>query len=442
MGMQLMSKRQWKRLDVMERTKRGKLTVGEAARVLGLSERQVRRLCRVFEAQGRVGLLHGNLGVRPSNRVTEQIRATVVALMTKKYAGFNDQHFTEKLHEVEHITLGRQTVRRILRAEGIGPVFKRRPRRHHGRRPRKAQAGMMLLWDGSLHDWLEGRGPELCLMGAIDDATGEFLAGAHFVEHECSAGYLRVLLDVCKTYGLPLSIYMDRHGSLRRNDEHWTLEEELRGEQDPTQVGAALKALEIEPIYALSAQAKGRVERLWKTLQDRLVSELRLVGAKTVAEANAVLTAYRLKHNARFAKPAAQVESAWRRVRAGDDLERVCSFRYDVRVRNDNTVHQGGTIIDIAAGPGGRTYAGAIVELRHQLNGMSRIYLNDTLIAETSTTRNPKLKSLKRKKHTSRRASAPPTQRRSKLTFKEIVKKLRAERPDTKTKRRTESLAC
>ena len=235
---------------------------------------------------------------------------------------------------------------------------------------------------------------------------------------------------------------MDRHSSLHRNDDPWTIEEELRGEQDPTQVGAALKGLEVEPIHALSAQAKGRVERLWSTLQDRLVSELRLAGSKTVEEANAVLASYRPKHNARFMKPAAEVESAWRRVRAGDDLERICSFRYDVRVRNDNTVHQGGAIIDIAAGPGGKTYAGSVVELRHLLNGTSRIYLGDALIADTPTTHNPKLKTHRRKKNMSRRASAPPTQRRSKLTFKEIVKKLRVQRPNTKkSKRRTESLA-
>lgn len=147
----------------------------------------------------------------------------------------------------------------------------------------------MVLWDGSLHDRLEGRGPMLCLMGAIDDATGELLPGAHFVEQECAAGYLRVLKVLAETKGLPGSVYMDRHGSLKRNDGHWTLEEELRGQQEPTHVGAALQALEITVIYALSPQAKGRVERLWGTLQDRLVSELRLVGARRAVAANVVL---------------------------------------------------------------------------------------------------------------------------------------------------------
>lgn len=440
--MKLMSKKQWKRLDVMERVEKGKWTVVEAAQVLGLSERQVRRLCCAFERDGCEGLLHGNLGVRPKNRVADAVREKVLSLMTEKYAGFNDQHFTEKLGEDEGITLARQTVRRMLRAAGIAPMRKRRPRRYHGRRQRKAQAGMMLLWDGSLHRWLEDRGPELCLMGAIDDATGEFLPGAHFVEHECSASYLRVLLAIAQAYGLAGSIYMDRHSALHRNDDHWTREEELRGEQDPTQVGAALKSLEIEPIYALSAQAKGRVERLWGTLQDRLVSELRLAGARTAEEASAVLAIYRPKHNARFAKPAAEAQAAWRRVRAGDDLERICSFRYDVPVRNDNTVHHGGAVIDIPAGPGGKSYAGSVVELRYLLNGMSRIYQGDKLIAQTATTKNPTLKTHRRKKTKKVWSSAPPSQRRSKLTFKNIVQKLRAEEPNIKkSKKRTESLA-
>ena len=127
----------------------------------------------------------------------------------------------------------------------------------------------MLLWDGSSHAWLEERGPHLCLMGTLDDATGELLEGAHFVAHECSAGYLRMLLEVARTKGLPWSIYMDHHGSLFRNDDHWSEQERQRGKQEPTQVGRALETLGIEPIAALSPQAKGRIERLWQTLQDR-----------------------------------------------------------------------------------------------------------------------------------------------------------------------------
>jgi transposase len=257
-----MSQRQWKRLDVVERIGRGTLTLAEAAEVLGLCKRQVRRLRRAVERRGAKAVVHGNRGRVPAQRIGEGVRAQIIELRRKKYDGFNDQHFTEKLCEVEGIEISRPSVQRILRAAGIGPPRRRRARKHRRRRDRKPQAGLMILWDGSRHDWLEGRGPMLCLMGAIDDATGELLPGAHFVEQECAAGYLRVLKAIAAEKGLPLSAYMDCHGSLKRNDDHWTLEEELRGVQDPTQVGRALQALEIEVIYALSPQAKGQVERL------------------------------------------------------------------------------------------------------------------------------------------------------------------------------------
>ena len=170
----------------------------------------------------------------------------------------------------------------------------------------------MILWDGSRHDWLEGRGPRLCLMAAIDDATGELLPGGHFVEQECTVGYLRVLRDLVRAKGAPLVAYMDRHGTLKRNDSKWSLEEQLAGRREPTQVKRALDDLGIKVLYALSPQAKGRVERLWGTLQDRLVSELRLEGACTAKEANAVLESYRPAHNKRFAIPAQEAHQAWR----------------------------------------------------------------------------------------------------------------------------------
>src|SRR6478735_4701805 len=160
-----------------------------------------------------------------------------------KYDGFNDQHFTEKLVEVEGLEVTRETVRRILRSAGVVSPRKRRPPKHRSRRERKAQAGQMILWDGSDHDWLEGRGPRLCLMGAIDDATGEMLPGAHFTEQESTVGYLRVLRDILREKGIPHTVYGDRHSSLRRNDKHWTLEEELAGKQEPTQAGRVLSNL-------------------------------------------------------------------------------------------------------------------------------------------------------------------------------------------------------
>jgi hypothetical protein len=390
-----MSQQQWKRLDAVERIDRGWLTTSEAAEALGLTKRQVRRLRRAVEERGAAGVVHGNTGRSPKHRIAERIRARIVALRRKTYQGFNDVHFTEKLAEVEGLEVSRVSVRRMLRAAGIGPPRKRRAPKHRRRRERKAQAGLMILWDGSRHDWLAGRGPLLCLIGAIDDATGELLPGAHFVEQECAAGYLTVLKAIAREKGLPWSAYMDQHGSLKRNDDHWTFEEERRGAQDPTQVGRALAALAIEVIYALSPQAKGRVERLWGTLQDRLVSELRLAGATTAPAATAVLESYRAEHNRRFALAAADATPAWRPLRRGLDLERVCSFHYEATVLNDNTVRLGGMVLDIPPGPRQRSYAGARIELRQFLDGSWRVYLGEARIATAPGSQHGELRALR-----------------------------------------------
>ena len=406
--MELMSQEQWKRLDVLRRLEAGALSRGEAAQVLGLSKRQVRRLQRAFERKGRVALVHGNLGREPANKLPAGARERIAALHAGKYAGFNDQHFTEKL-ELEGIAVSRSTVRRVLREAGIPAARRRRPPQHRRRRDRRAQEGMMMLWDGSRHEWLEDRGPPLCLVGAIDDATGALLPGAHFVEQECAAGYLTTLRRITEEKGLPLSAYMDQHGSLKRNDDFWTLEEELRGEQDPTHVGRALRALGIEVIFALSPQAKGRVERLWGTLQDRLVSELRLADARTSAEANAVLVRYLPEHNARFAVAPKEAASAWRPIRQGLDLDRVCSFHYTSTVLNDNTVRIGGKVIDIPPGPGNRSYAQAKVEVRQLLDGSWRVYLGERLIATAAASVIGELRAIRRTKREKGRGRAVTT---------------------------------
>jgi transposase len=376
-----MSHGQWRKLDVMERIERGELTVSEGAQVLGLSRRQVQRLRKRVRAHGPKGVIHGNTGRRPKHKTADAIRDRVVELWREKYTGFNDQHFTEKVNEVEGLSISRQTIRRFLRSAGIASVRKRRPPAHRRRRDRRPQAGQMILWDGSRHDWLEERGPRLCLMGAIDDATGELLPDAHFVERECSAGYLRVLRDIVEIKGVPLSAYMDRHGTLKRNDNNWTRSEQLAGRQDPTHVKRALDDLGIQVIYALSPQAKGRVERLWGTLQDRLVSELRLAQARTLGEANKVLAKYRLQHNARFAVPPENANAAWRPCPKGLTAEEICAFQYVRVVQNNNTVRIGNQVIDIRKHPTRTTFANATVLVRHLLRGEYRVYYQGERIA-------------------------------------------------------------
>lgn len=404
-----MAEWQWKRWDVLQRVMAGKVTMPQASQILRLSVRQVRRLRRRAEREGRQAVVHGNRGRPPVHRTDEATRARITALRRTTYRDFNDTHFAEKLAgERPPIRVSVRTVRRVLRAAGIASVWRRRPRQHHRRRDRKPQRGLMLLWDGSRHAWLEDRGPLLTLVGAIDDASSELLPGAHFVEQECAAAYLRLLHTIASECGLPASIYMDQHGALKRNDDHWTLAEERRGRQDPTQVGYALEALGITAIYALTPQAKGRVERLWGTLQDRLVSELRLAGATTAVEANAVLAAYRAAHNARFAVPPADTAAAWRRVRAPLDLTRVCSFRYEATVLKDNTVRLSGLVFDIPPGPRRRSYADTRVEVRQLLDGSWRIYEGDRVIATAPVTPHRELRARRRRKAGRGAPAAPP----------------------------------
>jgi transposase len=379
--MEKLSEKQWKRQTVLARIERGDLTMVAGAAVLGMSVRNLRRLRSKVERKGAAGLQHGNSGRHPSNRLAARVMQRVVTLARGKYLGFNDQHFSELLEEREGLRVSRATVQRVLRAAGVGAAKKRRPVKHRRRRERKPQAGQMVLWDGSRHEWLEGRGPVLSLMAVIDDATSEVMPGAHFLEQETTAGYLRLLRDLVAEKGVPDAVYGDRHASLKRNDDHWTMEEELRGEQDPTHVGLALRELAIEQIHALSPQAKGRVERLWGTLQDRLVSELRLAKVKTLAGANAILPSLLARHNRRFKVTAANAEPAWRPLRKGTDLSHICSLRYAAVVGNDNAVRIGGHAIDIPPGPNRRSYAKANVEVSQALDGAWSVRFRGAVIA-------------------------------------------------------------
>jgi hypothetical protein len=400
-----MSQEQWKRLEVMRRLEGKELTVVQAATLLRLSERQVRNVRAKVRKRGARGVLHGNGGRLPKHRLKKKVRRRIVELRRTKYRGdINDQHFTEKLREQEGLSVSRATVQRVLRAAGIGAVHRRRPPRHHRRRECMPREGMLVQWDGSRHNWLEGRGPLLTLMGAVDDATGDLLPGAHFVLQECTAGYLRLLREMACAKGLTVAVYQDCHGALRRNDEHMTLAEQLRGEQDPTQVGRAMATLGITPIFALSPQAKGRIERRWGYLQDRLVTELRLAGVCTLEEANAVLDRVRPALNRRVARVPRESTPAWRPVPKELDLDRVCSLQYEATVQNDNTVHINGVVIDIPPGPGGRGYPKARVEVDQLLDGSFRVYWHDTLLATAPAPAGP-LRARRRHKRATRVSS-------------------------------------
>jgi len=367
-----------KRLEIIHRVFRGKLTVVRAAMVLGVSERQCYRIKARVVKGGAPGVVHGNRGRPSRHKVKEKIERRIVELARGKYRGFNDHHLTEKLKEEERIELSREKVRRILRSQGICSPRKKRAPKHRSRRERREAEGMMLQVDGSPHDWLEGRGGRLCLIGAIDDASGK-VPKAFFEQAESCWAYFSLFCEIFKQHGLPQSIYADRH-SVFWTDREPTVEEQLENKHATTEVGRALQELGVTLIPAGSPQAKGRIERLWGTFQDRLVSELRLAGAKTPQQAQAVLERYLPEHNRKFAKPAAKAEGAWRKA-SFKQIEQALCFKQQRTVAKDNTVTFEGTVFQIPKNSPSRSYANKRIDVHVLLDGAVEFFYQKEKIA-------------------------------------------------------------
>lgn len=375
------------RVMVLTALARRQVRMGEAARLLGRSVRQLRRIRRAFEAKGPRALVHGNRGRSSSRRVPEATRRRLIRLAETTYAGVNFQHFTELLAERERLQLSRPTLYRILRTAGLRSPRTRRPPRHRHRRDRMPQAGMLVQMDGSHHRWLEARGPSLVLHAALDDATGRVL-GAVFRPQEDAQGYFRLLRHLTTTRGLPLAVYTDRHGIFHRDPRTpRTVAEQLTGRRASTQIGRALEELSIRWIPASSPQAKGRIERLFGAFQDRLVTALRLAGVCDGAGANALLPRFLRRYNARFAQPPAQPTSAYRSWPSGLDPETIFCFKSHRIVQNDNTVALGPVLLQLLPGPGGRSYAKAHVEVREHLDGTFTVLHRDQPLSVKRLTR-------------------------------------------------------
>src|SRR6266404_3611191 len=273
-----LSQKELQRVSVINACIRGDMACARAAALLCLSVRQIKRLKKRMREDGEAALAHANRGRPTHRRLPDAVRERIVQLSRTTYAGVNDHHLCEKLVEGAGLALGRGTLRRLLRKNGLGSPRKRRAPAHRERRVRSARLGELVQLDGSPHDWLEGRGPQLTALGMQDDATGKILA-AQFFPSETTLGYLCLLRQLLRRFGVPLAFYGDHSGIFVRNDDHWTVEEQLAGKRQPTQFGRALEQLSVTFIAANSPQAKGRVERLWGVLQDRLTSELRLARA-------------------------------------------------------------------------------------------------------------------------------------------------------------------
>ncbi len=376
-----LSQKELQRVAVISRCVKGELACARAAGLLCLSVRQIKRLKKRIREDGEAALAHASRG-RPSHRrLPQTVRERIVQLARGTYAGFNDHHLCEKLVECESISLSRETLRRLLRQHGLGSPRKRRAPAHRQRRLRSAQLAELVQLDGSPHDWLEGRGPLLTALGMQDDATGKILAAQFFLS-ETTFGYLCLLQQMVCRYGVPLALYGDHSGVFVRNDDHWTVEEQLAGKRQPTQFGRALEQLGISFMAANSPQAKGRVERLWGVLQDRLTSELRLAQAQDLDSANAVLRKFVTDYNRRFARPPRDSQPAWRT--APENLDRICCFVHERIVSNDNVVQWEGRRFQIPQQARRFSFAGAKVHIYQALDGRVSLYYGQTRLQHSA----------------------------------------------------------
>jgi transposase len=376
-----LSQKELQRVSVITACVKGDMACASAAGLLCLSVRQIKRLKKRLREDGEAALAHANRGRPSPRRLPERTRQAVLRLYRTKYAGFNDHHLCEKLNEVEGLSLSRETLRRLLRQEGLGPPRQRRAPAHRQRRLRVAREGELVQLDGSPHDWLAGRGPRLTLLGMQDDATGKILAAQFFLS-ESAEGYFHLLQSLLHRFGVPTAFYGDRSGIFVRNDSHWSLHEELTGQRQPTQFGRALCELGITFIAAQSPQAKGRVERLWGVLQDRLCSELRLAGAHDLDSANRVLRRFIADYNRRLARAPRDTAKAWRP--APENSERICSFLHERIVSNDNVVQWEGRRFQIPPQNRRFSFAGAKVQLYQALDGRVSLYYGDTRLEHTN----------------------------------------------------------
>jgi len=404
----ILSQKEQARLQVVGEVSAGRWSVAEAAQTLGLSERHVRRLRRGLREEGARAFMHGNRGLASSHRLGEEVRAKVVELGAGRYAACNDSHFQELLGRDEGIVLSRASVQRLRRQASQKPKQRRRPPKHRSRRDRRPQEGILLQVDGSPHHWFGPDQPTCTLLAAIDDASGKVVA-ALFCEQEDAQGYFLLLRQVLRRHGIPLELYHDRHSIFQDNSRRsWTLAEELAGKREPTQFGRALEELGTTSIAAQSPEAKGRIERLWETWQDRLVVELDLAGIKDLRAANRFLPGYLERHNRRFAVEAEEPGLAYRPLAPALDLDLILSFRYQRVVARDNTVRLEARLIQIPPGPRQRSYFGARVWIHELLDGSLGVwYQGQWLVRGQAGKLDPRVKARKRKPSLPERAPAP-----------------------------------
>jgi transposase len=378
----LLKMKEVNRLRVLQGYMDGKIEIEEAARILKRRPRAVYRMMAKVRAKGPEGVLHGNRHKVSPRRVPDSIRKRILEMTLGKYHDINDTHLCEILREAEGIVMGRETLRCILRKGGIPSKRKVKRRKYRSRRERKEAFGMMLQVDASPHDWLQGRGPWLTLVGGKDDATG--YVWAHFEEAETTWGYLDLMREVITTHGVPLSLYADRHSIFHTTREP-TFIEQLKDVVPLTQFGRAMNELGITLIKAWTPQAKGRIERQWETFQDRLVVALRLAGANTLEQAREVLKRFLKEYNQRFCLLPKQNAAVFTKAPPTTVLHKILCLKETRVVKKDHTVSFEGLVLQIPFCKKYPCIADRQVDVRQYRDGHIEIAYRDYVVARFSS---------------------------------------------------------
>ena len=380
-----MSLKELKRLKLIHRSMDGQITQKTAASMAGLSERQIRRIVKAVREEGDAGVVHRNRGRASNKRIPKKIRKKVLRLYKKKYLGFGPTLASEKIEEMDGIKLSKETLRTWLMQADLWKQ-KRKRSGHRQWRPRKECMGEMVQMDGSHHDWLEGRGPELVLMGWIDDATGNVYA--EFYDYEGTIPAMGSFKHYARKYGLPLSVYLDRHTTYKSNKK-LTQEESLQGmEQSLSQFERALSELGVEVIHAYSPQAKGRIERLFGVLQDRLIKEMRLRNIKTREDANEFLKKYLPTYNKKFRVVPANKTDVHVKLPKRYDLDKHLCIKNKRVLRNDNTIAYNGRLYQVKEKISGRN-----VVVQERINGSLKITRDEINLKYQEITERPEKES-------------------------------------------------
>ena len=375
-----MSQKELKRLHVIHKVVEGSLTQVRAAEIISLSERQIRRIVKRIGAEGDKGIQHRSRGKESNRKAPKGLIERVTRLYRAKYRGFGPTLTAEKLLELDGIAISKETVRTWLMEAGQWQKG-RKVRAHRQWRERKDFLGEMLQLDGSHHDWFEGRRPKCVIMAYIDDATSRVYG--RFYEYEGTIPAMDSFKRYIRKYGITMSIYMDKHTTYKSPAEP-SIEVEIIGTMPLSEFGRALTELGVKIIHAHSPQAKGRIERLFNTLQDRLVKEMTLRGINTIEEANKYLDSYLSAHNKRFAVKAKEQEDLHREIPIGLNLDKILCIRTTRALRNDFTIAHNSKLYQIEKGIRSKE-----VTVEERVNGSMFITVNNIRLPFREITARP-----------------------------------------------------